>query len=219
MKKYFIKVSVLFCIALIFLSQRLVFASLPLTGKTIVLDSGHGGLDPGTMYQDIYEKDINLAISVALEKELSRLGASVILIRKGDYDLSKPNAYMRKKSDFDNRIRIINESGADYYFSIHLNYLEDAKYYGPQVFYNLKREENQKIAEQLQNDLNKNLKTDREVKKIPTKTYMYDKLNVKGVLIECGFLSNSKERKLLTTKEYQKKFAKIVAKSIGQLKF
>ena len=136
MKNYLIKVCILFLVAICFLSNRVVFASLPLIGKVIVLDSGHGGLDPGTMYKNIYEKDINLAIVLELEKELSRLGASVILTRSGDYDLSKPNAYMRKKSDFDNRIKIINESKANYYFSIHLNYLEDSSYFGPQVFYN-----------------------------------------------------------------------------------
>ena len=218
MKRYMMKICCLFLLGLILFSNRIVFASLPFSGKTIVIDSGHGGLDPGTMYNDIYEKDINLAIALELEKSLSKLGASVILIRNGDYDLSKPKAYMRKKSDFDNRIKLINESKADYYFSIHLNYLEDTKYFGPQVFYNYSREDNKIIANQLQNDLNKSLKTNREVKKIPNKTYMYDKLLVSGVLIECGFLSNSKERNLLIDKNYQKKLAKIIAKSIGSLK-
>ena len=217
MRKYFIKINILFVMGLFFLANQVVFASLPLSGKLIVLDSGHGGLDPGTISQGIYEKDINLAITLELEKELSKLGATVILIRNGDYDLSKPNAYMRKKSDFDNRIKIINESKGDYYFSIHLNYLDDAKYYGPQVFYNDKKTNNESIANQIQNDLNKSLNTNRNVKKIPNKTYMYDKLTIDGVLIECGFLSNSWERNLLVSKKYQKKLAKILANSIASL--
>lgn len=218
MRTYFVKIILLFLFCLIFLSKEVVFASLPLSGKVIVLDPGHGGLDPGSMYQDIYEKDINLAISLKLEKELIRLGASVILIRNGDYDLSKPNAYMRKKSDFDNRIKIINQKNVDYYFSIHLNYLLDSRYYGPQVFYNTKKANNKKIAEQIQDSLNKELKTSREVKKIPSKTYMYGKLTTDGVLIECGFLSNAYERNLLIKESYQKKFAKILANAIGNLK-
>lgn len=219
MKRYLIKVCFAFIICFIFLSKDIVVASLPLAGKKIIIDIGHGGLDPGTMYKNIYEKDINLAIALKLEKELIKLGSSVEMIRRGDYDLSKPNAYMRKKSDFDNRIKIINESKADYYFSIHLNYLGDSKYYGPQVFYNEKKVNNKMIAEQIQNDLNKALKTTRKIKKIPNKTYMYDKLTISGVLIECGFLSNSYERNLLVSEEYQKKFAKILANSIGNLKF
>ncbi len=219
MKKYFIKVSIVFIVVILCLANKIVFASLPLTGKLIIIDVGHGGADPGTMSGDIYEKDINLAISLELESELSRLGASVILIRNGDYDLSKPNASWRKKSDFDNRIKMINNSGADYYVSIHLNYLEDANYYGPQVFYNTKNENNKLMAEQIQSELNKEIKTDREVKLIPSATYMYKELNVKGVLIECGFLSNDHERSLLVTKEYQKKLAKTIASTMGKLKF
>jgi N-acetylmuramoyl-L-alanine amidase len=126
---------------------------------------------------------------------------------------------MRKKSDFDNRIKIINESKADYYLSIHLNYLEDTKYYGPQVFYNNNQKNNENIAIQLQNDLNQELHTNREVKLIPAKTYMYSRLNIPGVLIECGFLSNTYERELLITEDYQKKLAQIIASSLGSLKF
>lgn len=219
MKKYFIKLSILFAVFILILANRIVLASLPLSGKVVVVDVGHGGLDPGTMSGDIYEKDINLAISLALENELSKLGASVILVRNEDYDLSKPNASWRKKSDFDNRIKLINTSGAHYYLSIHLNYLEDASYYGPQVFYNTKKENNKLIAEQIQNALNKELKTDREVKLIPSSTYMYKELNVEGVLIECGFLSNAHERELLVKEEYQKKLAKVIASALGSLKF
>ena len=84
--------------------NRKVSALMPLSGKTIIIDAGHGGLDPGTTNNTIYEKDINLAISKALEIELSKVGASVLLTREDDYDLSTPNARWRKKSDFDNRI-------------------------------------------------------------------------------------------------------------------
>ena len=73
------------------------------------------------------------------------------MTRDGDYDLSTPNALYRKKSDFDNRIDLINNSGADLYISIHLNYLNDTKYYGPQVFYLNK---NIYLANIMQNTLN-----------------------------------------------------------------
>ena len=219
MKKYYLNVVFTFFLLVFLLSHEFVFAFMPIFNKTIILDIGHGGLDPGSMYQDIYEKDINLAIGKELESELKKMGAKVIMVRQGDYDLSQPNAYRRKKSDFDNRIKLINESQADYYFSIHLNYLLDSRYYGPQLFYNNNDDKNKVIAETLQNDLNQALKTKREIKKIPSSTYMYSKLKVPGVLIECGFLSNSYERNLLQKKDYQKKFAKLVAESIKDLKF
>ena len=203
-----------FFISVLILYTYKVNAVLPLSGKTIIIDPGHGLEDPGTSYGKVYEKNINLSISLELEKSLSKLGASVILTRDGDYDLSLPNATYRKKSDFDNRIKMINESDADLYLSIHLNYLSNNSYYGPQVFYN---KENKNLAQVIQEVMNNQLKGNREIKKIPSNTYMYDKLNKKGVLIECGFLSNYEERELLKTKEYQKKVADTI--SLGIVKY
>lgn len=210
MKKNFYVIFTFFISVLILYALK-VEAIAPLTGKTIIIDPGHGSKDPGTSYGNVYEKDINLSISLFLEKELGALGAEVYLTRDGDYDLSKPNANYRKKSDFDNRIKMINESNADLYLSIHLNYLSNASYSGPQVFYN---KENENMAKIIQSIMNEKLNGDREVKKIPSDTYMYSKLNMPGVLIECGFLSNGKERELLKTEEYQRKVAKSIAEGV-----
>lgn len=207
MKKNFYILFAFFIGVLILYSVK-VEAVMPLTGRTIVLDAGHGAEDPGTSYGQIYEKDINLKITLLLEKKLGSLGANVILTRDGDYDLSLPNATYRKKSDFDNRIKLINESNADIYISIHLNYLSDSSYSGPQVFYN---KENKELAEAIQLSMNKELNGSRKIKKIPQDTYMYSKLNVSGVLIECGFISNAKERSLLSTEDYQIKVANSIS--------
>ena len=188
-----------------------VSASLPLQGKVIVVDAGHGGKDPGTVYQNIYEKDINLSISLYLREYLSEYGATVILTRDSDNDLSGGVTNHRKKTDFDNRIKIINNKYTDMYISIHLNYLSNTKYYGAQVFYN---NDNEKLANSIQEYLNNNLDTDREIKEIPTSTYMYKKLEKKGVLIACGFLSNTMERNKLITEEYQRKVAKVIADAL-----
>lgn len=200
-----------FFIFVLILYALKVEAIMPLTGKVIVIDAGHGAEDPGTSYGNIYEKDINLKIALYLEKELGSMGANVILTRNGDYDLSKPNANFRKKSDFDNRIKLINDSNANLYISIHLNYLSDSSYYGPQVFY---QKDDKLLAESVQTSMNKLLKGDRSVKKIPNDTYMYKKLNVSGLLIECGFLSNKSERELLQTDKYQQLVAKSIVEGI-----
>ena len=201
----------IFILSLCFLlSLTCVRASLPLTGKIIILDIGHGGDDPGTSYQNILEKDLNLAIGLELEKELSRNGASVILTREGDYDLSSPNAHRRKKSDFDNRIDLINKSKANVYLSIHINYLEDTSYYGGQIFYY--GEENKKLAEFLQSEFN-TISYPRSIKPMPN-IYMYRRLKIPGVLVECGFISNKKEREKLITPAYQKEIAKVLTKGL-----
>jgi len=177
-----------------------------LDGKNIVIDPGHGGKDVGASYKDIYEKDINLNISLYLKKELERFGANVILTREGDYDLSYPNASFRKKSDFNNRIRIINENNTDIFLSIHQNYYRDSKYSGTQIFY----KGNKELADYIQEKINPKRKT----KKISNELYMYSKIKTEGLLIECGFLSNYQDRKKLTSTEYQKLFAKEIVYAI-----
>ena len=193
-----------FCL---FLSAYADSKKMSLNNKVIILDAGHGGKDVGSSYKDIYEKDINLNIVKSLEKELINKGATVILTRNGDYDLSKPKASRRKKSDFDNRILLINNSKANLYLSIHLNYFNDSKYSGAQVFYN---KDNKELAELIQNKLNKN----RKIKKLDSKLYMYGKLKVPGVLIECGFLSNYKDRENLQDKKYIKKMSKDIVNAV-----
>ena len=209
--KYYFKILLSFIIMFLLLFNLPVKADLPLQGKVIVVDAGHGGKDPGTSYQEIFEKDINLKIALNLEKYLSEYGATVILTRDSDADLSYGETNHRKKTDFDNRIKIINNKYTDMYLSIHLNYLTNAKYYGAQVFYN---KDNYELATSIQEYLNNNLKSNREVKEIPTSTYMYKKLEKPGVLIECGFLSNNEERAKLITEEYQNKLAKTIADSL-----
>lgn len=203
----------LFGIIILFFSFHSVRASLPLSGKIFVVDAGHGGVDPGAIVGSVYEKDINLTISLKLKEELEKQGAKVILTRNADYDLGTPKATYRKKSDFDHRISLVNHSKATYYISIHLNSLSNTKYSGPQVFYSPVLEDNKGLAEKLQNFLNEKLGKSRESKKIPNTIYMYSKLKVPGVLLECGFISNDAERSLLQNEEYVSKFAYYVAES------
>ena len=184
--------------------------TFPLLGKTIYLDAGHGGVDNGATVNNVHEKDLNLQIVYKLKETLTSAGATVLLTRKDDNDISNPNALYRKKSDFDNRIKLINNSNADLYISIHQNIYQNKKYSGPQIFY---VKDNQKLAEIIQNTLNKYLNTKRKVKTINNK-YMYKLLKKKGILIECGFISNDNERYKLKTEEYQLKLSKIITEGI-----
>lgn len=179
---------------------------LILNDYTIIIDPGHGGKDVGTSFKDIYEKDINLGISVYLRDELSKYGATVLLTREGDYDLSTPNTNTRKRSDFNNRIKIANEANTDLFISIHQNYYNDSKYKGTQIFY----KGNKDLASYLQQNINPN----RNTKKISNELYMYNKIKADTLLIECGFISNQIDRKNLTNEIYQKEYAKTLTKYI-----
>ena len=164
-----------------------------------------------TVRQQLLQAIQTKHIDSELKNKLNKHGVDVILTRDGDFDLSSPNAFRRKKSDFDNRINLINSSGADLYLSFHINYLDDSRYYGAQVFYT---EGNEEIAEILQDSMNDNLDSPLKEKKLNSSIYMYKQLVVPGVLIECGFLSNDKERKLLVNKEYQNRIINTVVEGL-----
>lgn len=174
---------------------------MPLVGKVIYLDAGHGGVDSGANYKDILEKDINLSIVKILALKLESLGATVYLTRYGDYDLSNIGVYHRKQSDLYNRAKIINESNADLYLSIHLNSTTSSTWSGAQVFYDDINPKNMEIAE----IITKSLGTKREVTEIKT-MYFNRHVKVPGVLIEAGFLSNGSDRSKLVREDYQEEF-------------
>lgn len=171
---------------------------MPLVGKIIYLDAGHGGVDAGATYKDILEKDINLSIVKLLALKLESLGATVYLTRYGDYDLSNTGAYYRKQSDLYNRAKIINDSETDIYISIHLNSTTSSTWSGAQVFYDDIHEENEKIASIMKEALN----TKREISEIEN-MYFNKRVEKPGILIEAGFLSNSHDRSLLMNEKYQ----------------
>lgn len=182
-----------------------------LKGLKIILDAGHGGKDGGTSVGKIFEKDINLSIVLKLRDELNKHGVDVLLTRDNDYDLSSPNVSRRKKSDFDNRIKYINNSDADLYLSIHINYLEDTRYYGAQTFY---VGDNKDLADIIQNEFKINLGSSLSSRKLDNSIYMYKQLDIPGVLIECGFLSNKMERDLLVKDDYQSKIVDAIYKAL-----
>ena len=180
--------------------------NLPLLGKVIYIDPGHGGVDPGALYSDLYEADLNLQISLKLGTELEKNGAIVYLTRYGDYDLSVKNAINRKRSDLSRRANIINVSNADIYLSIHLNSDVSSTWQGAQVFYDTINEKNEIIAKVIQEQFKMDLKTNREYKQI-NNHYLYQRVKIPGVLLEVGFISNPNERYLLKQESYQEKIA------------
>lgn len=180
--------------------------NLPLLGKVIYIDPGHGGTDPGAIYNDLYESNLNLQISLKIQAELEKNGAIVYLTRYGDYDLSANYAELRKRSDLSRRANIINRSQADVYLSIHLNSDISTTWKGAQVFYNTINEKNEILAKIMQEQLKKDLNSNREYKKL-NDHYLYNRVKIPGVLIEVGFISNPNERYLLRQENYQKKVA------------
>lgn len=209
MKKYYIGIVLaVFLFGISFTRANPVESDLKLLGKVIYLDPGHGGTDPGAVYKDIYEKDITLSICKKLKELLEQEGAIVYMTRYDDYDLSS-STYNRKKRDLNNRAKVINESMADMYISIHLNSINSTTWRGIQVFYDDINKNNKTIASILQNNLNK----ERKIKEIDN-ILMNRKIKIPGVLIEAGFLSNPNDRYLLKDSNYQYKLSNKIKESI-----
>lgn len=187
--------------------------NLELFGKVIYIDPGHGGIDPGAMYKNIKEKDINLKISKVLEKLLTEEGAIVYLTRYDDYDLAVPNTINRKRSDLSRRGNIINRSGCDLYLSIHLNSDVSSKWQGAQVFYNNKNEKNFLLAQSIQTEFKQKLYSKRKIKQ-DNEYYLHKRTIYPGVLIEAGFLSNPNDRYKLMQEEYQIKLSRSIIDGI-----
>ena len=214
MKKiYSLFLLIIFICSFNFVEAGIKKSNLELLGKVIYIDPGHGGPDPGTIYKNIYEKDINLEICKKLQTILEEEGAIVYLTRYGDYDLSKSYTGSRKKSDLNNRAKIINDSKADIYISIHLNSISSSTWSGAQVFYDDVNEKNYDLALLMQEQLKTDLKTTRKVKEIST-MLMNRKIVIPGILIEAGFLSNPNDRYLLRQANYQYKIVESIKRGI-----
>ena len=187
---------------------------LPLLGKVIVIDPGHGGRDPGTIFGKIYEKDINLEISKVLEQELLSRGAIVYIVRSDDSDLSSVYDKLKKRGDLYRRILFIGDEAkkTDLYLSIHINWYKNSSWSGAEVLYNSINPNNKILGEIVMQHFKKDLNTKRTLKK--TDLYLYRNTRVPGVLIECGFLSNPNERYLLQQSSYQKKLSKSITNAV-----
>ena len=187
---------------------------MPITNKTIVLDAGHGGIDSGTSSDDktIFEKDINLAVTLKLKELIESSGGLVVLTRDDDSSLYEEsgNKTTRQKynENLKNRKKIADESNADMFISIHLNYFTQSKYYGAQTFYPESNKDGKALASCIQDEFKRVVDNrNNRVIKPRNDLYLLKDCKIPSALIECGFLSNEKEAKLLNDEEYQEKIA------------
>ncbi len=186
--------------------------ALPVTNKVIIVDAGHGSPDEGAESNSgTTEAQINLQIALKVQTLLEQSGSTVVLTRSDEneiYDVGSNTIREKKISDIKNRVKIGNESSADVFVSIHLNKIDEAQYYGWQTFYNKINENSKKLATCVQNGLNEAIQ--KENKRVPAQlntVYLMKYVEIPITIVECGFLSNPEEEKLLQIDEYQDKLA------------
>ncbi len=175
---------------------------------TIVIDAGHGGIDPGTHQNGVLEKDINLAIAKKLAQFLDRGSIKIIMTRTED-ELYQDD----RNKDLVHRKEVINQQEVDLAVSIHVNSFPSPNSSGGQTFYQEDCSPSKQLATSIQEQLRK-VQSNNHRKIKPAPYYILKKSEVPTVITEVGFISNREERKKLTEPQVQKKLARAIGKGI-----
>ncbi len=175
-------------------------------------NSAHGGFDGGAVAADgTVEKDINLNISLTLQRLLKQSGFRVIMTRENDVstdDTESDKIASKKKSDLQNRLNLMKDYPNAVFVSIHLNKFTTSAAFGSQVFYS-RNEESKILSECIQRSIVDFIQPEntRVNKQATSSTYLLYNATIPAVLVECGFLSNKAELEKLKQPIYQNKMA------------
>lgn len=185
------------------LNKEIDAISWSIANKVIVIDAGHGGIDPGAVGPSgSFEKDVNLAVAKRLCENLSQSGAIVIMTREDDNSYSN-----KKKADLDARIALAENHQADIFVSIQANAIQSSRWSGAQTFYHPRSEEGARLAVCIQQEMVRILKNTKREARPHTEAYILRQLTMPTVVVEVGFMSNPQEEKMLNDPHYQGRLA------------
>lgn len=182
-------------------------SATPKIAKTIVIDAGHGGIDGGAVGKTtgVSESFLNLQYAKTLGKIFQEFGFNVVLTREDMNGLYSPTASNKKRSEMQNREKIIENSNPDLVLSIHMNSFSTLKTRGAYVFYAEGSKSGESLACSISNQLVKNIDFSHQTAKVGD-YYILNCCDCPSALIECGFLSNPDEELLLQDENYINKF-------------
>ncbi len=206
MKKILVLLSaamLIFCIISGEDGSRNVYGEAEMGKLSVVIDAGHGGTDGGAsgITTGCKESDINLNVSLKVKDLLESTGVRVVMTRSNSDSLCG-NPYSKQK-DMQMRAKLIEDTAPDLVVSVHMNSYPDASVKGAQVFYYPDSESGKQLASKIQSafvrcaDPN-NKRVVKEEDFFLLRTYAGP-----SALVECGFLTNPNEEKLLMSDEYQ----------------
>lgn len=184
--------------------------------RLLILDAGHGGEDGGAVSPSgALESNINLSVVKRMDGVLGLFGVPTLLLREEDISLHDPQAQtlrQKKRSDLHNRVSMVEAQRNATLISIHQNSYPNGRYHGAQTFY-APTEGSRILAQTMQETLRGALDPDnlRLEKQIPDTIYFMNHVTCPAVLVECGFLTNPQEEKLLCSDGYQTKLATVLA--------
>ena len=161
----------------------------------VFIDPGHGGSDPGALGFGYRESDINLQVAKKVESKLKDKGIDVKMSRTSDvfYSLSE-------------RAEMANDYGADVFVSIHQNSADNTSAKGIETYYDKNEIEDKPLSDDIQNEIiSETGSKSRGVKNARFAVLVQS--NMIASLVECGFISNETEVKMISNPQYQDKLA------------
>ena len=214
--------SLMFCLCAWWGSRvKQIFLSAEVWQPRLILDAGHGGEDGGAIsLSGAKESLINLSITLKLEQLLAFLGEPALLVRDSDRSLHDDNAVTlreKKISDLKKRVKIAGEYPGAVLVSIHQNSYPEQQCRGTQVFY-APTEGSQQLAQSIQLAVVNHLQPEnnRQEKKISDSVFLMNHVENTAVLIECGFLTNPLEDRLLQDESYQREIALVLGTMLAE---
>ena len=200
------------------ITEREQDASVSVSDRiTVIIDAGHGGRDGGASTEDgVLEKDLNLAVAKKLEALLSVSDVNVVMTRDSDVMYADEGSSLKKLDYLNARLNIVKENGNCVFVSIHMNKFPVEKYRGLQVYYSKNHEGSRALADLIQEKTAAHLQSGnaRLTKAADSSIYILHNIEVPAVLVECGFLSNNEEAKLLQNEEYQASLTAVIAAAV-----
>lgn len=165
-----------------------------LKDKVIVLDPGHGGIDPGAHGERNNEKDLTLATAKKVKEKLETAGAKVVMTRTGD---TYPT--------LSERVKISQNNNADVFISIHYN-AGSSSASGIETYFWKTNTDESKLASLVQNGIIKS--TGMKNRGTAEGNFQVIRDNTdSAILVELGFISNPDEENIVETSDFQNKVA------------
>lgn len=164
--------------------------------STVIIDPGHGGKDKGAYWGGVRESHLNLKVAKELEKLLKRRGVRTVMTRRSDTFVS-----------LDRRVRIANSHRHAVFVSIHFNASTNTSFKGAETFYW------SSTGRMIAGAIQRRLPARCQVRNRGVRRHGYTVLvqtRCPAVLVECGFISNSRERMRCSTQWYQQTAAKAI---------
>ena len=181
---------------------------------TVVIDAGHGGIDNGVqgINSKTDEADINLAIARFLKGNFTSAGFNCVMTRTNEAGLYGDTSKGFKMRDMKKRKQIIEDSNADMVISVHQNFCPLPSKRGGIVFFDKTSETSGALAAKIQDELNGLPQCVKPTGAMYGDYFMLKCTQSPSVIVECGFLSNAEEDKLLNDESYQRAVAYAIFK-------